>query len=336
MKEMITVRNTICNNPVFSVIVPVFNTGTFLRKCVESIRVQSYRDFEILLIDDGSTDDSGTICDELSQLDKRIRVFHKSNGGVSSARNVGLDNVKGRYVVFVDSDDFIDCSMLQLFSEKFSDLVIMGFGDYWLESNKTVIYESGLQDYCLTDDRDIISYLKTGCAAGFVWAKCFSKDIIEQYGIRFNEDQPHSEDILFINEYLLNIKFVRHINHVGYFHNRSFLNSLSTVAMKQPLIERTGWWQKALEQFEGHNEIQKYYADMFLFLFEIEVKDIAGSDDSFMEKWKKTRDLISVDSFHSLLQISGKTLPESVRFCCHFRLALLVLLKYRLNNIKPV
>ncbi|MBR5028538.1 MAG: glycosyltransferase, partial [Bacteroidales bacterium] len=94
--------------PYISVIVPVYNTEKELPRCIDSILGQSFADFELLLVNDGSTDGSGAICDDYAAKDSRVRVFHKENGGVSSARNRGLDNAVGEMVVFVDSDDQIE------------------------------------------------------------------------------------------------------------------------------------------------------------------------------------------------------------------------------------
>ncbi|WP_298463161.1 glycosyltransferase family A protein [uncultured Mitsuokella sp.] len=93
---------------LISVIVPVYNVEKYLQRCVESIMSQTYKMIEILLVDDGSSDRSGQICDDLALLDKRIRVFHKENGGVSSARNLGIEQASGEYICFVDSDDWLD------------------------------------------------------------------------------------------------------------------------------------------------------------------------------------------------------------------------------------
>lgn len=93
--------------PKISVIVPVYNTEKYLHRCVDSILAQTYTDFELLLIDDGSTDGSGAICDELAQKDSRVRVFHQENGGVTSARKLGVKKSRGDYIYFVDSDDSI-------------------------------------------------------------------------------------------------------------------------------------------------------------------------------------------------------------------------------------
>lgn len=100
------------DNIKISVIVPVYNTEHYLHCCIDSILSQTFIDFELLLIDDGSKDSSGRICDKYKRKDERIRVFHKDNGGVSSARNLGLDNAKGEYITFLDSDDWIAPQML--------------------------------------------------------------------------------------------------------------------------------------------------------------------------------------------------------------------------------
>ena len=93
--------------PEISIIVPVYKVEKYLRHCVDSILAQTFTDFELLLIDDGSPDNSGAICDEYAEKDNRVRVFHKENGGVSSARNLGLDNARGTYIMFCDSDDYV-------------------------------------------------------------------------------------------------------------------------------------------------------------------------------------------------------------------------------------
>ena len=100
-------------HPKISVIVPVYKAEKYLHRCVDSILAQSYTDFELLLIDDGSPDNSGAICDEYAIKDSRVRVFHKQNGGASSARNKGLDHANGEWVSFVDSDDWIEPQMVE-------------------------------------------------------------------------------------------------------------------------------------------------------------------------------------------------------------------------------
>ena len=97
---------------LISVVVPVYNVEDVLHFCIDSILNQTYSDFELLLVDDGSTDKSGDICDQYARKDTRIRVFHKENGGVSSARNLGIDNANGEYICFIDSDDYVNSEFL--------------------------------------------------------------------------------------------------------------------------------------------------------------------------------------------------------------------------------
>lgn len=119
------------NNILISVIVPVYNVAEYLPRCVDSILRQTYKELEIWLIDDGSTDQSGVICDQYAEIDPRIRVIHKENGGLSDARNAAIDKIKGKYVTFIDSDDYIaDCFVERLYSEivKYNaEIAIAGF-----------------------------------------------------------------------------------------------------------------------------------------------------------------------------------------------------------------
>lgn len=110
-----------CNNPLVTVIVPVYKVEPYLRRCLDSIVNQTYKNLEIILIDDGSPDNCGVICDEYAENDKRIKVIHKENGGLSSARNVGLDIFKGEYVSFVDSDDVVSLDMIEYLYDLLSD-----------------------------------------------------------------------------------------------------------------------------------------------------------------------------------------------------------------------
>src|SRR5690606_27364966 len=129
--------------PKVSVIIPVYNAEKYLRECLDSVLAQTFTDFEVLLINDGSTDASGKICDEYAEKDSRIKVFHKENGGVSSARNLGLDNAKGEWISFVDSDDTIEQETLATLANEVKDLDIDGviFGYKKLINNKVSVYE---------------------------------------------------------------------------------------------------------------------------------------------------------------------------------------------------
>lgn len=101
------------NCTMISIIIPVYNVKPYLKRCVDSILTQTYKDFELILVDDGSTDGCGVICDDYKKVDSRIRVIHQVNGGLSAARNTGLDSAVGEYILIVDSDDYISPILLE-------------------------------------------------------------------------------------------------------------------------------------------------------------------------------------------------------------------------------
>lgn len=184
-----------------SVIIPVYNSKQYLSRCVDSILSQSYTDFELLLVDDGSTDGSGSVCDKYAAKDSRVRVLHKENGGVSSARNFGLKNVNGHYVVFVDSDDWVKEQYLEhLMCGCDSDLVVSGIQEYGAcdtlrvpQSFKNVPVRVLIEKW--TVSADYFLYI-------FPFSKRFSTSIIRENGLVFNERLFFSEDFCFILDYL--------------------------------------------------------------------------------------------------------------------------------------
>ena len=125
--------------PELSVVVPVYNTGNALKYSVQSILNQTYKDFELILVDDGSTDESGRLCDSFVQKDKRVRVIHKENGGAGSARNTGVDEAFGKYITFPDADDICKSDMLEIMMEKMhatdADLIMCSYETVSIDEN---------------------------------------------------------------------------------------------------------------------------------------------------------------------------------------------------------
>ena len=196
-----------------SVIVPVYNAEAFLHRCIDSILSQTYTDFELLLIDDGSKDKSGEICDEYAQKDTRVRVFHKENGGVSSARNLGLDNAKGEWITFVDSDDWLPSKSLDsLVKEKDIDFVISGFAN----KNRIPIVPSccGIHKNKALQDFIVANYQNPFLAAP--WAKLFRREMILSKGLSFDLNLKVCEDAIFVSNYLLYINNVFVLDDICY------------------------------------------------------------------------------------------------------------------------
>lgn len=202
---------------MISIIVPVYNTEEYLDKCILSIMAQTYADFELLLIDDGSTDSSGSICDKYAAQDSRVRVFHKENGGVSSARNLGLDNVRGEWIAFVDSDDSVKesflCNMLPLRNEDF----IMTSSDVRGECFPDAVYTG----------KDMIKIALSGWHMLCPWGKMFMSSIVSDYNIRFDESVCRGEDTMFNLRYLSYASSLRTTSEAYYEYNASRVNSLS-------------------------------------------------------------------------------------------------------------
>lgn len=192
---------------MFSIIVPVYNAEKYLRRCVDSILQQVYVDFELFLIDDGSNDSSGLICDEYAAKDNRVVVFHKENGGASSARNFGINYAKGEWISFVDSDDYVLPTFLKTYIELIGDevdLCVLGvIPDYSISTEykiiKTSFNYSGDAKYALT--------LLNDCQmTGSLSNKIFKKSIIEKNHLRLNENFRYREDEEFLLRYLYHVR----------------------------------------------------------------------------------------------------------------------------------
>lgn len=184
--------------PEISVIVPVYNAEKYLSRCINSILAQSFTNFELLLIDDGSTDKSSEICDDYAAKDQRIKVFHKKNGGVSSARNMGLDHAKGKWITFVDSDDCIYANIFDIISLHDEDLLIF---NYDIESNGSIscsddsIFLSSSNSF-----EDILEAYLDCLIFKTPWSKFFKRNLIST--LRFNTQITVGVDTLFVLQYL--------------------------------------------------------------------------------------------------------------------------------------
>ena len=198
-----------------SVIIPIYNTAKYLPRCIESVLCQSFDGFELLLVNDGSTDGSGDICDTYATRDSRIRVFHKENGGVSSARNLGLKEAKGEWVCFVDSDDELLPDGLQTMVDAVSsdvDLVMAGYYG-WIEETLVTDTSCFGTDGIIDRDKALLMMYSNSPYMGYSWGKFFNRNIIMDRCISFDEHVRIKEDTLFVTEYLCGIqKQIRYIS----------------------------------------------------------------------------------------------------------------------------
>lgn len=203
-------------NPKISVIVPVYNVEKFIPRCIDSILSQTFTDFELLLIDDGSKDKSGKICDEYAKKDSRIRVFHKDNGGVASARQVGIENANGIYSIHADGDDWMEPLMFERMylsiTRNDSDILI---SDFYVDSKNKVIYRK--QKTKSTKNIDILCDILKGKLFGALWHKMIRHSLYKEYDISFFAGINYCEDVLVLSQLLqkdIKVSFL----HESYYH----------------------------------------------------------------------------------------------------------------------
>ena len=285
---------------LISVIVPVYRVEKYLGECIDSILSQTYENFELILVDDGSPDNSGKICDEYAEKDKRIRVIHKENGGVSSARNLGLDNANGEYVTFIDSDDFVDKKYLEVL---YSTLInfdtdvsvcraskaINGEYTIYPESfpTKSVI-EQGTAEFFDFFAR----YFSLKCHMfGSAWRCLFKKSTIGE--TRFDKNIRISEDLLFVANVIFNSNRIGFINESLYFYRMD--NASATSSYKKSFFESQAQLSHELCVLfakidkKGFDKILKRYnALLCYYLLSNELK-FRKSNPDYKENLKKIR-----------------------------------------------
>lgn len=196
-------------HPLISIIIPVYNVSPFLRKNIGCVIDQQEADWELILVDDGSCDNSGEICDEYAEKDARIKVLHQHNSGVSTARNNGLNLASGEFICFIDGDDYVNpsyiSSMLQAIDGH--DVVYANVTHRYPEQNRTATAFSYEESKTINLCHDTATVIDLRIIEnGFPVAKLFRRDIIEEHNIRFDSSLSYHEDHIFVLEYLSHCK----------------------------------------------------------------------------------------------------------------------------------
>lgn len=194
-------------NPTVSIIVPVYNAENSIKRCVDSILGQEFTDFELLLVNDGSTDASGAICDEYAAADPRVRVIHKENTGVSDTRNIAIGLATGTYLQFLDSDDWITADATKLLvrtaTEYNCDLVI---ADFYRVIGERVSHKGSIEEQKLMSKEEFAEEMMKNPADfyyGVLWNKLYRRELVEAHGLRMDTSVSWCEDFLFNLEYIL-------------------------------------------------------------------------------------------------------------------------------------
>lgn len=244
----------------YSVIVPVYNCERFIDRCIKSILSQTLTNFELILVDDGSQDLSGNICDKYEKLDSRVKVIHKNNAGVSAARNSGLDVASGEFVTFIDSDDYLDSTALQHLDSAEGDLVVNG---YLLEHNdnefKPSLRNHG-NDFIDINDKTKLEQRFIKGMFNYVFSKRYDLKIINDNQLRFDESINLGEDTLFVLDYLKYIQNISVIDYTDYHYVKYSGMTLTNQIFTPKVIDR-------LENL--HNEMY----NRILFLFDKDISE---------------------------------------------------------------
>lgn len=251
--------------PEVSVIVPIYNIASYLEECVQSVLAQTFKDFELLLIDDGSQDNSGALADALACKDDRIRVFHKENGGLSDARNYGMKNATGKYIQFIDGDDFIASQLLEKcvgrLNETGADMVIFDFFQYYEKTGTREAICNIYRDdrtYILAENKAMMTRI-----ANAAWNKMYRRSLFSTTGILYPKGYYYEDlgttyrllamakAIVFVNEPLYNYRKDRPGNITGDF-NGKVMHILDMVQL--------------LVSFYKQNHLDRQYAQELMYV----------------------------------------------------------------------
>ena len=248
-------NNLTMANPKISIIIPVYNVEQYIRKLIDSILVQTFEDFELLLINDGAKDSTPQILDEYAREDHRVIVIHKDNGGVSSARNVGLENAKGTYIAFADSDDYMYPDNLQTMVEEIQDYDLLICE--WVRCRREQIGEfdktrkkQNFKEISGRGDTLSNAIKNKGYKDASVWNQLFVHDIIERNNIRFENTQ--GEDELFCYQYQEHINSLKKIDYQGY----AYIYTSNSLSGTHQCIAEIDWIRKMENIYD--NIITKY------------------------------------------------------------------------------
>lgn len=258
-----------------SVIVPVYNVEKHLSECIKSIQEQSYKNLEILLVNDGSSDSSGEICNNFEKTDSRISVFHIKNTGVANARNFGVANATGKYITFIDSDDIITKDLIEVMVNKIihdnSDYVNGAFARYVNgEITSSLDYFSDKGDVI-----DIEGYLtrmseyQAGAFWGGVCTKLHKKEIIDKYNLHYESN------VLFAEDFRFNIEYLKHVNIVSLVHEPMYLYRIDTLSsLSKRRRDSYKFWdeyyeiyKRFVELYELKNVYKENSKKLYRFLF---------------------------------------------------------------------
>jgi glycosyltransferase involved in cell wall biosynthesis len=264
------------SDPKIAIIVPIYNSEKYLEQCIESLLNQTYKNIEIILIDDGSTDKSSAICDYYAKVDNRIKVIHKKNEGVSIARNTGIENTNAEKIQFLDSDDFLEAnateSLLYALSDGLCDLAVGSYSLYY--DNKVASIKSISPFEINSDTISVETYIgklaihTTDIYFGSNWNKLYDAKIIKNNFVKFEFNENYAEDFVFNLNYLMHTKEIAITSNIINNYRVESINSISkSIRNTMKLWNRSKkihWVFKTL--FCQNGVYEKFKIDIYRFL----------------------------------------------------------------------
>ena len=243
------------HNSLVSIIVPVYNCEEYIEKCIISILNQTYKYIELILVNDGSIDNSGYLCDVFAKLDSRVKVTHMKNLGVSSARNQGIKVATGKFIQFVDSDDYIEPNMIEVLTNEINknvDIVLCGYRRIFKENNGII----NAIDVSLNNQVNItkkiflneFGILFKNYYINYLWNKLYVADIIKKFNIQFDDSINWGEDLMFNLQYLGYCKNITIVNKHLYNYVNYNVNSITSTFNKE-LYNNQNDMYKAVRKF---------------------------------------------------------------------------------------
>ena len=283
------------NFPQISIIVPVFNASKFLNQCVDSILSQSFEKFELILIDDGSTDSTLDICNNYARMDSRIVVLTKKNGGVSSARNVGLSVARGKYIMFCDSDDYVH-------TEWCSDLYeqIVNHPNAWIVADMCRFTEEKCITQITTNNltKDELTYfvIFSASLSPYTWNKIYSSRIIAENNISFDETRTIGEDVIFNVQYYSFCSEILYLPKILYYYRHTPTSATSTY--------RSNLFDLNVELFKSRlpliqeHEI-KEFCNIYFYMFIQWLENVLDKRNpmSFIQKMRYNNKMMNTEEF---------------------------------------
>lgn len=335
-----------------SVIVPVFNAERYLEMCVDSLRGQSYRALEIILVDDGSTDDSLEVCRRLAQMDQRIRVLHHANQGPSVTRNAGISVANGKYLMFVDADDWLEMdaieAMVSAMEQTRADLVLGGYARFNDGSTRDCSLHFITQEPLQTLEGPegialLFTQARTSLAGVSVWAKLYRTELVRAHHVSFPETISYEEDCYF------NLQYYRHIAQAAVigrcvYHYRQTPLSLSKKYRPQSFAFLLNGYRERCRFFQeiGLSDRLAELDQIMLIVLLSTCKKISLSDLSVMEKraaYDAVIDAAEIQQIVRNVQVSEgklmKTVVWAVRLHCTEAVMLLMALWRWKHGMRP-